>query len=499
MKNPIKLDQLLNLIYPQLNKDEYIRMQAMKNGKVIACPVFQCFPDIVRFTNAHKNDNVFYSIATTDGNGNQISHLKSVSAIVLDFDFKENGVNKPKPDPRPFWDMLQDKLDIYIAVTIDSGHGYHIVIGIETTNDIDRWNKITKELAEIYGADMKATIKTQLMRMPYSFNVKDENNKLRVNIVSLKTDNLKRYTLNELETIIRNKKQLKIKNEYQEIKPCITNMLNGTTKGNRNFALGRIISYFRNNGLKKEEIFNIANEFNNKCTPPKPTKEFNSEFEIYWKHPEYNLNGCHIPNKDEDDKLRQFCVSNCSYTNIDLKNLNSQNEKVLTLHKYEESLINIPVTYVEPKTKLTGFQIALGVELTKLNKTTKGELYDLYSHIPSRTLRKHLKVLQDKKLIYIEGNTIRVRQSSSKNIGLNYFTAKSMLNGKISSAQYKVYTAICYFNANNIEPTEKRVSTEYAIDYSNCCKYINQLIELNIVTARCNRCSFKYYYSLSAA
>ena len=226
---------------PIIYSDEFIQIDAFhkENGKHLSISV-QSEQDFETFVSSHKSEyNIFYSAGLTDGNGRKTENIVGANIIFLDFDFKEYA----KPPIEQFTSDLQERLNLFFFQIVDSGHGYHIYIAIDHTTDIQRWNDLTKELAEIYEADSKAALPTQLMRAPGSLNWKNSDNPVSVNVIF--SSDCDRYSLDKLERLIERSKQEKSFEKYCDVKPCIEKMLNGVDKGDRNFALGRLIYNFR--------------------------------------------------------------------------------------------------------------------------------------------------------------------------------------------------------------------------------------------------------------
>ena len=494
-----KLDNFLDLLFPLLEQDEFMAVQyRTRNGSFNKTPYkMQSNEDIKSFIRNNYNKDLYYSVATTNGGPTRKENdLISTSAIVLDFDFKdENGNRIEKPEFDKFMSDLQKKLPLYFSAEVDSGHGYQIVIAIEKTKNLKKWNEITKKLGKIYGADPKALNKTQLMRLPNSRNFKDKK-VVQCNCIDARPpDEVRRYTLEKIENEVKEYEKRSKYGYYIDIKPCIKKMLEGVSKGQRNTCMGRIISFFKYEGYPTEDILKIIEEFNEKSSPPKSTKELHNEFERYWKD-NPNLNGCYFPTdgKPEAERhnsiLRKYCVENCLWGRKVNRNIKSNFEK-------PSELIEIPSRIINPINKFTGTEIALLICLFRIKHIKKGELYSNVC-ICERTVRKALKHLMDKNLIRIEGNDIYALNKNVDCISVDTKAATLLLNKKITNSEAKMYYTLCYVNTYEKQPTIKYLANILQQDKSNASKTISLLEEKGLVIKFVNSNTAMNYYSLKA-
>ena len=100
---------------------------------------------------------------------------------------------------------LFKSIRLYYHAIVDTGHGYHVYVFIEPTTDLEAVEAVQKAVAVRLGADVNATLKTQLMRLPGSVNIKNNENK-KVKIVYLADDDhikrlpISHYTYNYVTT-----------------------------------------------------------------------------------------------------------------------------------------------------------------------------------------------------------------------------------------------------------------------------------------------------------
>ena len=136
---------------------------------------FNNLEDLATFLAVHADTrhNTYYELATTDGVGGTEDNILYRYCSVLDFDKKDLGEETTRND-------IINKIksvskNYYYHQVVDSGHGYHVYTLFNRTSHIDQIDELQQELGKLFGADKNALKKTQLMRVPYSFNIKDKD------------------------------------------------------------------------------------------------------------------------------------------------------------------------------------------------------------------------------------------------------------------------------------------------------------------------------------
>ena len=213
MMNEI-LNKYFRLFFPpDLQENEYIRLVAMRNGDNGRQQTIQKFvknyTKYEEFVKSRKNNfNIYNSLATTKGaiNGTKEKLLRQ-KVVCLDFDAKDYPGLSSTEDYINRIKSILPKLFNHAIVGSGSG-GVHVYIAIETTSDIQRVNNITRELGEILGADSKAVLATQIIRVPTSHNLKHENPPVvKLHYCTVDDPTHRAYTAKELERITRNYKE----------------------------------------------------------------------------------------------------------------------------------------------------------------------------------------------------------------------------------------------------------------------------------------------------
>ena len=118
-------------------------------------------------------------------------------------------------------------------------------------------------IADITDADIKATDKARIMRLPGTLNFKDRERPLECKILQadysliydyrLFEELLKDYIGQASERPLKAKLELakSIIDEIKADRPCIEKIIKGVSKGERNFALGRLTKWLQVKGFRE--------------------------------------------------------------------------------------------------------------------------------------------------------------------------------------------------------------------------------------------------------
>lgn len=219
-----------------------------------------------------KGRNAYFTLATTNGGSGRSEDLIKRTVIALDFDKKDQGIGFNYAEVMARF----KRLGLYYHAIVDSGNGYHVYIAIEPTTDHKLVNDVTKALALELGADNKATLETQVLRIPFTLNTKDPKNKKPVNLIHMYSlETIKRYGLAKLS-----ERFLTARNEYKSglntiavmentnIPICIQRIIqDGSIEGNRNADLQKIVVVLRQRNKVVTEIMRVAEEWAQRCKP----------------------------------------------------------------------------------------------------------------------------------------------------------------------------------------------------------------------------------------
>ena len=261
-----QIDRFMGLAFPNL-VNEYITITRIDNNNRVDEKHFDNIDDAVTY--ALRKDkaywNTYYSVTSTDGTGRATDNLKTRSCIVLDFDKKQLGDNFNHIDILHKFKSIR----CYYHCIVDSGHGYHVYIFIEPTTDLEAVEQVTKCLAVATGADSKATLKTQLMRVPGTVNIKEAGTKnhKQVKIVYLADDDtVKRLPIDHYQYNYVTERNRQTNIEYvmrdDHTPQCVRDIIiTGSNTGDRNADLQTIVVALKRQGKTLAEVRAVIDEW----------------------------------------------------------------------------------------------------------------------------------------------------------------------------------------------------------------------------------------------
>ena len=307
-----------------LEENEYIRILGIKanDKEVIITKYFKHKSEIEEFVRKYKYSfNIYIGLSTTKGQGGTEPYMYKRRVLMVDFDRKDYPLYKRIED---FSGHIKARIKIlFLHMVVDSGNGYHFYIATNQLKNAKRMSEVNNALGKILGADLKATLTTQIARLPTSLNLKDKDNPKPVSIVAnnLETapDKFRRYNILKIENMIENyNKNMEILSKVPQTPPqefnkassyyCIEAMMSeGVEQGERNFALGRITKYLKDiKGYTEFNALKAVQDWNLRCNPPKAPQIIEDDFKRYWNG-DYKLLGCNIPNPKDQQTICKFC------------------------------------------------------------------------------------------------------------------------------------------------------------------------------------------------
>lgn len=256
--------------------NQYMRVFQAKQdySKVI---FFDNIDEAVKFVSSKSRYaiNTYYNLSLTNAMGGTEIDLTTRSVIAFDFDkkdFEEDFSHKDLIDKFK-------KLGLWYHALVDSGNGYHAYMCIESTRDYDKMKKVTQSIGKRLGADVNAMKSTQVLRVPFSFNVKDESMHKQVNIINMfDRSTIKRYDINNLYTRfccnVKDQKQQDTNNRVTNYTISNTNipycieqtLLEGSSEGTRYEDLQRIVVTLRDRNKSLNEIKALCKEWASKSS-----------------------------------------------------------------------------------------------------------------------------------------------------------------------------------------------------------------------------------------
>lgn len=481
----------------KLKEQEFIRLKAIKprehDAPLIKTWYIKTIAELEDIIKKYKyNWNLYIGTCTTRSQHETAEYMMSRKVIFLDFDTKDYPQYE---DVKDFEGHIKHILPyLFYHAVVDSGNGYHFYFATQKTIDIDRATRINKNLAKVLGADPKAVLPTQLMRLPTSLNLKHDAKPVNIICNNYGNPQFKPYSLNKLERIISFAKQsAKVKEvqqlpvkEYNRVSGyyCIEKMFaEGARQGERNFCLGRITKYLQMKGYNYNNAVKKVLEWNQRCSPPKSVNEIAADFKRYWNS-EYKLLGCRLDDEVHQSVLNRYCnkfrcrtIYKNTSTNIKAKEISMDN------HLLQNKVIR----------KLRGnHYLVLSVLHAHVGGLTYSglcqEITNPITHkccLSRNTLKTVLNDLINRKYISLDTyGTYRLVQISNFGQGFTryYYSATILLiNGIIKQQDYLVYLCLVRNLQQNKDVSYDTLSEDTGIDKGNISKHIHNLFKSKIL------------------
>ena len=446
------------------------------NGDVIK-QLFYKVKDIDKYI-PPQDTNVYYGVFDRNSRSGKAENCNTSRVVWADFDHMEIGEVKRR---------LNGFLEP--SIWVNSGHGIHTYWLLNERTDKDIVS-INRAIAFHTGADIKATDKARILRLPNTMNVKSEPKKCYVI-----ENNNKRYDIAAFREIlsieeIAADKEIKadpIKEPPKELlnseRECIRNMAKGVKEGHRNFTLGRITKYLQVKGYTKVKAKEIILKWN-LCNEPQESQEkILKDFEFYWKR-DYKLLGCQVGNMELQSILSDYCNRyECNFS-ASISKLVLDNSI-----KYNNRLFS-------GISSLTGNDlIVLGVLIRHKEGLTTTKLIEKLTSraikkccMIRRTLIQVLDTLQKLKMINVtEGNKRAGKENFYKYIpqgtfGTGYTIATNgaingAIDGRVTPGEFKLYVLLLKyaFKKGNCYPSLDTLSKELRADKAMVSRQLKNL------------------------
>lgn len=425
------------------------------------------------------NANVYFGVFSRIRKSGKAEACSTTRALFADFDFKGITLNERLNEVQI---RIKNANLPVPSILVNSGNGIHVYWLLKERADSEALG-ILKAISRATGSDPRVAEKARIMRLPYTFNVKDPATPLWCEVVQ--ADYSLKYDLSvfqeALRDYIRDTKKEPSKGDCEAFrgiqvdKPCVAKMLKGVCEGERNFALGRITKYLQLKGYAKQKAQEIVLAWNRRNKPPEAERKILNDFEYYWAN-DYKLLGCMIDNPELQQMLYKYCSRpECSFTaavgHIKLDNHIRFNNRLL--QGLDRLTGNDLIVYGVLSRHGEGLTTSLLFE--KLTSKATGKIC-----ISRPTLFNSLKVLKQLGFIEVlEGNRRAGKENFYKakvqgTYGLGYTLVSNgaingAIDGRISPAEFKLYVLLLKyaFHKGNCYPSlstlakELRVSSEF--------------------------------------
>lgn len=385
------------------------------------------------------------------------------------------------------------------SIIINSGHGFH-TYWLLTERAGNEALPVIKKMAAVVKADLKATDKARLMRLPGSVNIKDRERPVPCRIVE--ADFNKRYPLSSFYEVLKVKQEPKreklsvsdstptnaahkrdIKELLNSKRFCIQVSAYGVRQGQRNFWLGRIVKELQQRGLKRKDTWEVVVKWNRNNEPPEAFNKLKSDFESFWKG-NYKLLGCTINNPELRNVLAGSCerhkckFSNAIY-NIDFENSVAYNNHIFnefykvngndlivwgTLLRYEEGLTTSQLLEKLTGTKINKPCISRNTLSRCMDRLIRQKLVDCTLGIPQRGKENFYQA--KKKGTFTQGYTL-----------CSYEALNGVIEGIITATEFKVYVQLLEYSFTKVScfPSLKTLDEKLRMGRANISHHLNAL------------------------
>lgn len=505
------LIQFLKFILPNLEEIEeygYIWVNNPNTG-FKDTKYFKTYEEGIKCINKYRNkNNCFIGLATTKNKGNYKKEDLSYRDVIF-IDIDEEGLsisdiyNKCK------------KVGLFAHMVISSGRGWHIYFKLDQFYPIDEIVEVNKYIKELFNSDIHALSSTQIARIPYSINLK--NNKYSSIIPT--SNPIMPYTLNDLKNHkIQVFKTGNTELEFNTIDDlyCFSQLIKyGVSEGFRNESLKFISSTCKYADISENRALQYALEFNQNCNPPdKRSNVIKVVKSIY--------NNASIIKPCTQKVAQQLCSSQCrcrivsqndilsiSNINIDNEVVGLTNRHIIAKNKDKKGVKKHMLEI------LTGTELTIIAMLKVCNDRlfTKEDIVN-FIEVSEPTVRKSLKSLEDKEILITTKQNINKSSKPTILYGYNFkfekynkeivhlntnlFTAK--LQKLIKDNDLKVAIALRYLMKNKQDVTLENISFISGVLVNHINRSLNNLVKAKLIivnkiktdTGKCN--SYQLFY-----
>ena len=450
-----KSKRFFELLYEGMeqNSNEYIRVY-QSNSDFQKVDYYNNINDLIDYSN-NLNADIYFTLSTTNNQSGKRGDLLYRYFLAFDFDKKDLGDINHKDITNLF---IENK--IYCHSIIESGNGYHTYVLINRTDDLDKVQEVEKALAIKLGADLNAIKSTQILRVPFTYNVKDINNKKLVKIIHLadKDSNFKRYDIDYLYKKYCNLDNTKdTKTKYvlgnTNIPECMQKIiLEGSKNGDRYKDLQNIVVALRIRNKSLNEILEVCREWASKS-------QYNDNLDYRVKHIYENKLSLELNCKECEHYSECYSkiMSDFEYSDGDVMlnvsetitgKLKKNNRKGAKVMKANDLLV-----YAILKNNVGGLNI--NEIMNELTYTKKKKVVNVA--LSEKTLRNALKSLAENGFIRIEKGNARakikdiyivndVKSKIDLMFNISYVAIYKCVKGLISTEELRLYSYMRYLH-----------------------------------------------------
>ena len=523
-----KIKRFLKTIYRDLEEGEEIRTLAIgKDNSYSKVKYFKDIDDLVQYSTSKAvyNQNTYFELPTTDGQGGKLENLKYRHCLAFDFDKKdyEEGFNHK--------DIINlfKSIGIHYHALVDSGNGYHCYILINKTDNLTMVQAVQNALCKKLKADSNACKPTQLLRIPMTFNVKNERK--MVNIIKLDDRNSELFKPYDIEFLYnkncmnvcvgdkstnKDDRTTKFVLNNTRIPQCIENILSkGTLEGDRYKDLCNIVVALRQRNKPLSSIKEVCKEWSIKSN-------YNDNLEYRIEHIYNNKHSLEL-NCKECEQFKECYDRIVSDFEFD--------------SNYGVFILEDKISKALKNSNRRGAKVMNGNELLLVNvlknnddglftsEIVKKITYKKKCRLSKPTYTKTLNSLVDKGIItVVKGNSRKgeenfykinpIKCKEDNKINVSYLATSMCICRLISPTELQLYHLMRYlhheqqikqpnalkgnlFQINQSDLSKRFYGSDKAENQSNISKMINNLLECHILDiwerGQSKNNNFEYY------
>lgn len=449
---------------------------------------FSTYEEGLALIKKYKRNNCYIGLATTVTEGYKTELLLNRNVIVVDIDEEDLPISE-------IYYMCK-RIGLFTHMVINSGRGWHLYFKLKGSYPIKDIVEVNRHITDLFKADMKACSSTQIIRVPFTMNLKVN----KYSSIVTNSNPIRGYNLNTLKNhrIVEFKKSdTDIEIDNIEDLFCFNQIVrHGASKGFRNNSLMFISTTCKYANLSEHKALQYAYEFNDNCEEGLSKNEIKRVVKSIYDNPSFIKPCC----METGQKL---CSLKCKYKDITSKDIFtlsdvSLDDKVIGLTK--KHIINYQT--VKGKGKKFMLEVLTGTELTvmallKVCNTkffTKEDISD-FLKISKPTISKALKTLKEKNIVYSTKQQIDDSKKPTElyaynfdfekynkeivHLNTNLFVAK--MQKIIKDNDLKVAIALRYLMANNQTVTLEDISYLTGIKTNNIPKILSNLIDAKLI------------------
>jgi hypothetical protein len=452
------------------NLDGLIQVREIDKLGSVKLHFFKSLEDVKTY-NPPNHKHVYYGVFTRSKRKGSKENCRTTSVLWADFD------NMTADEAK---DIIKRSNLPEASVLIRSGHGIHSYWLLEKRagREIE---SLLIAISKLTGSDPQAAEVARVMRLPDTWNVKYKK-RARCEVVE---QNNNRYPLQLF--IDRLGVELDEPHETQQIEElenskmaCIRLIAKGVGRGKRNFGLGKITAYLKQQGYSQQKAPDIVKRWNMNNTPMKPSKELTDEFKTFW-HGDYKYLGCKFTNRRLDEINKQLCpIGECQFhATQSMQIVNNDNAVSMDNEIFK--------TTVYPKIKGLDIAIYSTIAVAKeIDREHLGELVRRHTKdrffIKAINDLKSLGYIEIKKGIKSRGIPDKLRLAKKSNYGRGYTFVNNLLSKlyiakELNDNEYKLLILLKHYSYGKSEvyPTIETMAMKLGVAERSVTRILDRL------------------------